>query len=94
MYWQVFFKKQTVKQIDKLPKRILFSLRALTNEIELLGPLRHNWKNFGKLKGNEFLYHCHIKHGKPTYIACWKIIDKKLKIIEVYYVGTHEKAPY
>jgi hypothetical protein len=28
------------------------------------------------------------------YRANWKIIDKKERILEVYYVGTHEKAPY
>lgn len=34
------------------------------------------------------------KGGKPTYVACWYIKDKKVKIVEIYYVGTHEKAPY
>ena len=32
--------------------------------------------------------------GKPTYVCCWEVIDKQKKIIEVNYVGTHEKAPY
>jgi len=94
MGWQVFFKKHVVKQLDKLPRRVLFATRALVYEIEKLGPLRHGWKNFGKLKGKSNLYHCHIKQGKPTYVVCWEVKDKKIQIIEVYYVGTHEKAPY
>ena len=51
-------------------------------------------------------YHCHLKRGNPTYVVCWSCekkgiskkgrvkIIKKIKIIEVYYVGTHEGAPY
>jgi hypothetical protein len=38
--------------------------------------------------------HCHLRKGRPTYVACWRIIDKKTKQIEVYYVGSHEGAPY
>ena len=94
MCWQVFLKKQTAKQIAKLSPNIVKAIRALVNEIEKFGPLRHNWKNFGKLKNTENLYHCHLKDGKPTYVACWQVMDKKIKIVEVYYVGTHEKAPY
>lgn len=60
----------------------------MTNE----GPYRSNWPNYGPLEENEF--HCHLKKGKPTYVACWRISDKDKKIIEVYYVGTHENAPY
>ena len=94
MSWQVFFKKHAAKQIAKSPKYVVDATRALVCEIELLGPMRHNWKNFGKLKGAENLYHCHIKQGNPTYVVCWEVTDKKVKIVEVYYVGTHEKAPY
>ena len=35
-----------------------------------------------------------IKKRKPTYVAVWKVTDKPQKIIEVTYVGTHEKAEY
>jgi len=64
----------------------------------ILGPYRSNWKNFGPLhKGKgipEGAFHCHLKKGKPTFVACWQIISKKEKTIEVFYVGTHENAPY
>lgn len=51
-----------------------------------------NWSNYGPLKKDEF--HCHLRKGKPTYVACWRVLDKQVKIMEVYYVGTHEDAPY
>lgn len=64
----------------------------LIKEMELLGPTIGNWPNFSKLSKVEF--HCHLKKGKPTYVACWEVVNKKIKLIEVCYVGTHEKAPY
>ncbi len=71
---------------------------TLAKEIELLGPIRKDWSNFSSLKKASGLpdnsYHCHLKKGKPTYVACWYVEDKKVKIVEIYYVGTHEKAPY
>ena len=70
MHWQVSFKKKAQKQLDDLPKPIFESVIALTLEMERLGPLRYNWKNFGKLKGTENRYHCHVKDGKPTYVVC------------------------
>jgi mRNA-degrading endonuclease RelE of RelBE toxin-antitoxin system len=94
MCWQVFFTKHVAKQIMRLPETVVLSMRALVAEIEHLGPLRYNWKNFSKLKGSDDLYHCHIKKGKPTYVVCWNVVNKKIKIVEVYYVGTHENAPY
>ncbi|MCK4517209.1 hypothetical protein KAT92_00400 [Candidatus Babeliales bacterium] len=94
MSWQVFLKKHAAKQMTKLPKYVSETVLVLANEIEVLGPLRHNWKNFCKLKGTKNLYHCHLKQRKPTYVACWEVKDKNIKIVEVYYVGTHEKAPY
>jgi|SaaInlStandDraft_5_1057022.scaffolds.fasta_scaffold251965_2 mRNA-degrading endonuclease RelE of RelBE toxin-antitoxin system len=92
--WQVFFRRHVIKQLDKYPKSILFVTRALVSELEELGPFRKNWKNFGKLQGKTDCFHCHIKRGKPTYVCCWQVCDKVIKIIEVYYVGTHEKVPY
>lgn len=94
MNWQVSFSKNAKKQLTRLPKNVMDATLFLAREIEMLGPLRHNWKNFGKLRGSEDRYHCHVKQGKPTYVACWEIKDKKVKIIEVYYAGTHEGAPY
>ncbi len=75
-----------------MPKSIQQSLFLLLREIESFGPVRGNWKNYGKL--GDTLHHCHLKKGRPTYIAVWEINDKEIKLVEVTYVGTHEKAPY
>jgi hypothetical protein len=42
--------------------------------------------------GNRHL--CHLKKGQPTYVAIWQVVDKQIHLVEVSYVGTHEKAPY
>ncbi|MFH1727802.1 MAG: cytotoxic translational repressor of toxin-antitoxin stability system [Pseudomonadota bacterium] len=79
--------------MPRLPHKIQFLLSTLFKEMENYGPVRGNWPNYSKLSENK--HHCHItKKGKPSYVVCWELIDKKIKIIEVYYVGTREKAPY
>ena len=90
--WQVNYTKKAIKQVRKLSPKIQKLLNLLEKELKFSGPTRGNWSNFSKLghKG----YHCHIKKGRPTYVACWTVQDKKNKVMEVYYVGTHEKAPY
>jgi hypothetical protein len=50
--------------------------------------------NYAKMKNRTEEYHCRIEKGRPTYVVCWRIANKDKKIIEVYYAGTHEKAPY
>lgn len=92
--WKVEIVGQAKKAHKMLSKDAASSYAFLLVELESLGPHRNDWPNFTKMKGAENDYHCHIQKGRPTYVACWKIIDKKQKIIEVYYAGTHEKAPY
>ncbi len=97
MSWTVNFSHKANKQVMKLNKRILLALRLLIQDLECHGSItRMQWPNYGKLKQgkDKNLRHCHLVKGNPTYVCCWKIVDKKQKIIEVYYVGTHEKAPY
>ena len=54
-----------------------------------------NWPNYGKLHGKKRFdrRHCHPIKGNPTYACCWEVSEKNAKLIEVCYVGTHEKAP-
>jgi hypothetical protein len=61
--------------------------------MELSGPLRHGWPNFGKLSKKD-CYHCHLQKGRPTYVVVWKITDRKERKIEVIYLGTHERVNY
>lgn len=68
------------------------ALIALLRNLEAKGPVLGNWPNYGKLGTDR--HHCHLKKGKSTYVAIWEIKDKEIRLIEVVYVGTHEKAPY
>ncbi len=95
--WEVRLSESAGKQYRKLKKSgtkpsINDTIDFLITELRKMGPERVNWPNYSKLSSNT--YHCHLKKGRPTYVACWKIMDLKLKRIEVYYVGTHENAPY
>ena len=92
MTWTVTIKRSVVKQVRKLLLSIKESLYALLLEIEKTGPIRGNWANYGKLAKNR--HHCHLRKGQPTYVAVWDVKSKKIKLVEVIYVGSHEKAPY
>lgn len=92
MKWEVVFGRQAQKALTRLPKAIAKSLVLLVKEIEIMGPVRGNWPNYGKL--SHVRHHCHLKKGKPTYVAVWEERDRDIRLIEVIYVGTHEKAPY
>ncbi|OAI49255.1 hypothetical protein AYO45_03085 [Gammaproteobacteria bacterium SCGC AG-212-F23] len=94
--WDIRVTKTVIKQSEKLNANISLALRFLLEELACKGPIIYTWPNFGKLHGTKNIdkYHCHLKKGRPTYVCCWETIDKKKRIIEVYYVGTHEKAPY
>ena len=94
MFWSVEFKKKAKKQARDIPVEIQERLFALVLEIRSLGPARSAWPNYGKIKGKKDCYHCHLKKGKPTYVAIWKVMDRVNKLVEVRYVGTHENADY
>jgi len=96
--WEVELSRQTEKEKNKLPIPIRDQFFFLVKAIEILGPYRSEWKNYGPLRRKPGIpddaYHCHLKKGKPTYVACWYITNKKERKIEVFYVGSHEGAPY
>ncbi len=89
--WTVDLVGKAKKAFKELPKGTAETLRLLLEDLEKNGYQRHNWPNFSKLK--DTVYHCHLEKGRPTYVACWRVY-KKVKLIEVYYAGTHENAPY
>jgi mRNA-degrading endonuclease RelE of RelBE toxin-antitoxin system len=88
--WSVRIKKKAVKQAKKLPRAIQDRALALTKDLESHGinPGK-KWKNFSSLGEN--IYHCHLTY---SYVACWEKVDGEIRVIEVYYVGSREKAPY
>jgi len=97
--WIVDFSTQVTRMMKKFQKekpKVHATVFALARDLENYGPILKDWPNFGLLhKGKNVpkkAYHCHLQSGRPTYVACWKINDTKQ--VEVYYVGTHENAPY
>lgn len=92
MEWIVRITGKVDKQSHKLPRSIVERLFVLMEEIRLSGPVRGNWPNYGKLGDGR--HHCHLKKGKPTYVAVWEERDREIRLVEVIYAGTHEKAPY
>ena len=92
MMWQVILSTRAEKPIKRLSVNVNTRLFYLLAEIERTGPIRGNWPNYGKL--DETRHHCHIRKGKPCFVAVWEVVDKKINLIEVRYVGTHEGARY
>jgi hypothetical protein len=63
-------------------------LAILANDLRDLGPVQPTWPNYSKLSPTE--YHCHLER---SWVACWRH-EQQTRVIEVYYVGSREKAPY
>lgn len=79
----------------RTPLEVEIAVLKLLADLERIGPAV-NWPHYGKLVSqgkNIDRRHCHLKKGRPTWVACWEVDSEKYNI-EVYYVGTHEKAPY
>ena len=94
MEWTVTYSNKAGKQYNKLPQSLRDAIDLLVTEIRMNGPVRNNWRNYSKLKGTGNKHHCHVKTGRPTYVVVWEVIDNTVKLVEVIYAGTHEKAPY
>jgi mRNA-degrading endonuclease RelE of RelBE toxin-antitoxin system len=92
MTWSVRITPKANKALGKLPQRVKETLVLLARAIELNGPVRGDWPNYGKLAPGR--HHCHLKKGRPCYVAVWEEQDNEIKLVEITYVGTHEKAPY
>jgi len=96
MKWKGRFTNNSAKQVGELNQRVKSALQVLVDNLMTYGPAPgKQWPNYGRLHGkrNEDKRHCHLIKGNPTYVCCWKV-NKLDRLIEVYYVGTHEKAPY
>lgn len=88
MPWSVTLKRRADKNAVKLPKNVRALLVTLLSDLKESGPLQPQWGNYSKLGEND--YHCHLNHH---YVACWSHRTGTL-IVEVYYVGSRESAPY
>ncbi|MCR5814190.1 MAG: cytotoxic translational repressor of toxin-antitoxin stability system [Desulfovibrio sp.] len=93
--WTVGISAKVQKQVDKLPSDIANAFYFLLIELKKLGPIRASWPHYGKLKGKDNdIHHCHLNKNKPIYVVIWKVLDKKIRIMEIKYAGTHENADY
>jgi mRNA-degrading endonuclease RelE of RelBE toxin-antitoxin system len=88
MRYQVRIQKKVDRGLPKLPRHVQQLLFLLIADLQTEGPLQPSWQNFSSLGGDR--YDCHLTY---RHVACWTC--KKGDIfIEVYYVGSREKAPY
>ena len=92
MAWGVLLTANVRKRLKKLPKGIDEIFQLLLAEMRLSGPVQADWPHYGKLRKD--CHHCHLQRGRPTYVAVWRVLSKEDKVIEVTYVGSHEKAHY
>jgi len=86
--FKVIIKRKIQKNIKKMPATIKDIMAFLIEDLTNKGPILKNWSNFSKIGENE--YHCHLSY---KWVACWRC-EKNSIIIEVYYAGSRENAPY
>ena len=89
MVWNITFSRKAAKQAKALAEREKGLLALLVREMALGGPVRGDWPNYSKL--GKDTHHCHLN---PKWVACWIVADGKLKLIEIYNVGSRKDAPY
>ncbi len=88
MKYEVRIKKNVARGLKKLPSNIQKLLFLLVADLQVDGPIQTSWRKFSPLGLGR--YHCHLNY---RYVACWTCLKNEI-IIEVYYVGSREKAPY
>jgi mRNA-degrading endonuclease RelE of RelBE toxin-antitoxin system len=87
--YSVTIRRRVARRAEKLPVHVRKRFLALVGVLQLSGPHGpHGWPNYSKLSANE--YHCHLTHD---YVACWRWQRGSI-VVEVYYVGSREDAPY
>ena len=86
--YDVKINRKTIKNIEKLPIIIQKKFLNLVEDLHLMGPIRPEWPSYSQLSKGK--YHCHLS---KKWVACWSCKKDSL-IIEVYYAGSRENAPY
>jgi mRNA-degrading endonuclease RelE of RelBE toxin-antitoxin system len=88
MKYEVRIKRKIGRGLNKLPSDVRKLFFLLVADLQADGPIQKSWRNFSPLGDGR--YHCHLNY---RYVACWKCRKREI-VIEVYYVGSREKAPY
>ena len=86
--YKIRIKKKVARRLMRLPGDVQKLFYLLVADLEADGPIQKSWRNFSRLRGDR--YHCHLNY---RYVACWTWRKNEI-VIEVYYVGSREKAPY
>jgi mRNA-degrading endonuclease RelE of RelBE toxin-antitoxin system len=86
--FKVSVKKKALKDAEKMPVSVQENLAVLLEDLRDNGPIQPFWPNYSRI--GKDMYHCHLAR---KWVACWYSEDKTL-IIEVYYAGSRENAPY
>jgi len=93
MKWRAFAARRTLKVLRRMPVKAqdsFWRLFAVLRDGSPTGP--RNWRNHGKLKGRIADYHCHLT-SDHRWVACWRGEEGTL-LVEIYYLGSHQDAPY
>ena len=86
--YQVLMKRGVLKDVHILPMIVQRKLTLLLEDLRDVGPVLPHWPNYSRL--GEGRYHCHLGY---SWVACWTH-EKGTVMIEVYYVGSRQSAPY
>ena len=86
--YMVIVKRKIERDLKCLPMNVQEAFLRLHRDLKMNGPIQPYWPNFKRLANSN--YHCHLNFH---YVACWHCENKSI-IIEVYYVGSREGAPY
>lgn len=87
--WKVGLTKRAAKGRASMPPLQQAHFDILADDLQKSGPVQGGWPNYSKLGPS--LHHCHLS---PKWVACWEVLDNKIHIIEVYYIGSRKDAPY
>lgn len=88
MGYEVRIKKKVARGLERLPADVQKLLFLLILDLKSDGPIQKSWRNFSSLGKDRYHYHLNYR-----YVACWTCRRNEI-VIEVYYVGSREKAPY
>jgi len=89
--YTVKIKKKILRNVQKMPKDRQDDFYDLVNDLKETGPIQKGWPNFSPLDSRKETFHCHLSYH---WVACWKVLDDQTLVLEVYYAGSREKAPY
>jgi mRNA-degrading endonuclease RelE of RelBE toxin-antitoxin system len=88
MKYEVQVRRKVARGLRKLPADVQKLLYLLIADLQADGPIQRSWMNFSSLGRDRD--HCHLNY---RYVACWTCRKGSI-LIEVYYAGSREKAPY